>query len=291
MQVGHSNKYIGSKSPSFGSLEEKKLITSLHHLQEELPQYNQKVIQGLINVSRGPEGGRMETLGLVKCVKNDRVFEVDGKTIKLSSELFALDLEAEACNLPMITIPDHLEFIAEWDERTIASGEGNNILGDNGGLYFEESSIQIPKVKATKETLAYYGALLLPENAAIRFPSDEAYPLWKMHVGPNYVRDYIMSKDGGGGFYLEFHHDQPHFHMVVDGGGYYLLAKQIRDKIFHITAFELSNGQAIYTKKGAIHCDAALTGDLVVGYTASNDCSTVLLRTKIGNEMLKIEFV
>ncbi len=287
----HSNNYVGSKSPSFENSGEEKLMTSLHELQEELPQYNQEVIQGLIDISRGPEGGRMETLGLVKSVKNNQVFEVDGKTIKLSSELFALDLEEEACNPPMITVPDHLEFIAAWDKKTIASGEGNNILGDNGGLFFEESPIQIPKVKATKETLAYYGAVLIPENSAIRFPSDEAYPLWKMHVGPNYVKDYIMSKEGGGGFYLEFHHDQPHFHMVVDGGGYYLLAKQIGENVFHITAFELSNGQAVYTKKGAIHCDAALTGDLVVGYTASEDCSTVLLRTKTKNEMVKIEFV
>ncbi len=281
---------VNSNSYSLVSSEEENLITSLHLLEKELTQYNQEVIQGLINVSRGSEGGRMETLGLVKCVKNDGVFKVDGKNIKLSSELFALNLEDEACNPHMITVPDYLEFIAEWDEKTIASGEGNNILGDNGGLYFEESSIQIPKVKATKETLAYYGALLIPKNTAIRFPSDEAYPLWKMHVGPNYVGDYIMSKEGGG-FYLEFHHDQPHFHMVIDGGGYYLLAKQISKNTFHITAFELSNGQAVYTKKGAIHCDAALTGDLIVGYTSSKDCSTVLLRTKTKNEMVKLEFV
>lgn len=287
----YSNSYVGSTSPSRIGWEEEKLITSLHQLQEELPQYDQKVIQGLANVSRGPKGGNMETLGLVKSVKNDKIYEVDGKNIKLSSEFFACDLEEEACNPPRITVPDHLEFIAEWDKKIIVSGEGNNILGDNGGLYFEESHIKIPKVKATKETLAYYGAILIPDKSPIRFPNDDAYPLWKMHVGPNYVRDYIMNKDCGGGFYLEFHHDQPHFHMVLDGGGYYLLAKQIRNNTFQITAFELSNGQTVYTKKGAIHCDAALTGDLVVGYTASEDCSTVLLQTKTKNEMVNLEFV
>lgn len=284
------NNYLGSTNPSSMSSEEEKLITSLHQLQEELPQYSQEVIQGLVNISRGPEGGRMETLGLIKSVKNDKVFEIDGKTAKLSSELFALDLEAEACNPSLVSVPEHLEFMAEWDREIISSGEGNNILGDNGGLYFEASHIQIPKVKATKETLAYYGAVLIPEKSAIRFPSEEAYPLWKMHVGPNYVRDYIMSKNDGGGFYLEFHHDQPHFHMVVNGGGCYLLAKEISKNTFHITAFELSNGQAVYTKKGAIHCDAALTGELVVGYTASDDCSTVLLRTKTKNEMVQVTF-
>ncbi len=276
---------------SFTNLEKEKLITSLHLLKEELPQYSHEMIQGLMNISRGTQEGRMETLGLIRSVKNDKVYEVDNKTIKLSDKMFPLDLEAEACNPSMIVTPNYLEFMAEWNEKTISSGEGNNILGDNGGLFFNESSIKIPKVKATKETLAYYGALLLLKNSPILFPSEEAYPLWKMHIGANYIRDYVMSKDGGGGFYLEFHHDQPHFHMIVDGGGCYLLAKKIRENIFHITAFELTSGQSVYTKKGAIHCDAALTGDLIVGYTASKDCSTVLLRTKTKNEMVEIEFV
>ena len=219
------------------------------------------------------------------------IFEIVGKTLTSSKEIFAMDLEAEACNPPTIDLPDHLEFVGDWNKEVIASGEGNNILGDNGGLYIKESHLRIPKVKATTETLAYYGALLIPEKTAIRFPNDAPYPLWKMHIGPNYVKDFIMNEAGGGGYYLEFHHDQPHFHQVLDGGGVYLLAKQTGENTFHITAFELSNGQAVYTKKGAIHCDAALTGDLVVGYTASEDCSTVLLRTQTENRMVSLEFV
>ena len=70
--------------------------------------------------------------------------EMDGKTIKLFTKIFAL--EHEACNPPRISVPDHLEFRAEWNKETITSGEGPNILGDNGGLFFEESTIQIPKV-------------------------------------------------------------------------------------------------------------------------------------------------
>lgn len=283
---------INSTGYNTSDTREENLITSLHDLQQKLPQYTQEVIQGLMNIHRGPEEGRMETFGLSRTVTSDEVFQIDSKsrTIKLSNEMFPLDLEKEACNPFAIQVPPYLEFKAQWDVNIITSGEGNNILGDNGGLYFEQSFIQIPTVKATKETLAYYGALLIQEDSPIRFSSDEPYPLWKMHIGPNYVDDYIMTKEGGG-FYLEFHHDQPHFHMVVDGGGYYLLAKQIGEHIYHITAFELTNGQAVYTKKGAIHCDAALTGDLVVGYTVSEECSTVLLRTKAEREMVKIEFV
>lgn len=282
-----NNRCLDFANPSF--MPEECLIISPEEIQKKLPQYNLDEICNLLYISRGPEGGRMETLGLVNSVTNDNVFILDGKTIKLSKEIFALDLEEEACNPPIVVVPNHFEFVAEWDKEIIESGEGNNILGDNGGLFFNESTLQFPSVKATKEALAYYGAVLI-DNSSIRFPGVEAYPLWKMHIGENYVQDYIMKKEGGGGFYLEFHHDQPHFHMVIEGGGHYLLAKKIEENKFHITAFELTSGQAIYTKKGAIHCDAALTGELIVGYTASENCSTVLLRTKT-NEMVKVEFV
>ncbi len=264
--------------------------TSLNQLMVQLPQFDRRVIEGLINISRGQDGGSMKTVGLVKCVKEDQVYQIEENMIISSNELFAIDLEEEASNPSVINVPEHLEFFAEWDKNIIASGENNNILGDNGGLYFAKSLIQIPKVKATNENLAYYGALLIPEKSAIRFPKAPPFPLWKMHVETNYVKDYIMSENDGGGFYLEYHNDQPHFHMVLEGGGYYLLAKQTNTNTFHISAFEISSGQAIYTKKGAIHCDAALIGDLIVGYTTSNECSTVLLRTK-NNKMVEIEFV
>lgn len=266
-------------------------ITDPFQVQALLPQYDNKTIEGLMNVHRGPEGKRMDTLGLLTVVQSRDVFQVNGKTVKPSSELFALDLEQEATHPLRVTQPDHLEFIAEWDPKVFTSGQGNNILGDNGGFYFNESNLRVPVVKATAETLAYYGAVLIPANTAVRFPNEAPFPLWIMEVGNDYVKDYIMTENGGGGFYLEFHHDQPHFHMIVNGGGHYLLAKKVGENQYHLTAFELSNGQAVFTKKGAIHCDAALTGEIVCGYTASEDCETVLLRTKENNQMVNLNFV
>lgn len=278
--------------PAFSARAEEKLITTIDQLKTFLPQFDEEMLRGLLEISRGPEEGCMKTLGYIHSVDSRQTFTFDEKGLPLpSQELFALDLESEASRPSIIRVPEYLEFTAEWDQHPITSGEGNNILGDNGGLYFEQSCLQIPVVQATNETLAYYGALLIPEGEAVRFPNVEAYPLWKMHVGPRYVDDFLMTEEGGGGFYLEYHHDQPHFHYIVNGGGYYLLAKEVSEKTFHVTAFELSNGQAVYTKKGAIHCDAALKGDLIVGYTASNDCSTVLLRTKEDKSMVRIDFV
>lgn len=112
-----------------------------------------------------------------------------------------------------------------------------------------------------------------------------------MNVGERYVEDFIMSPEGGG-FYLEYHTDQPHFHMPIKGGGYYLLARWDDDGIhLHITAFKIPDGCAVYTKQGAIHCDAAMTGDIIMGYNASNHCCTVLLRNaKNTDEKVKLTF-
>jgi hypothetical protein len=277
--------------PHWGATEyPSTLTTDLSDLQVKLPQYDSKTVAGLMNVHRGQEGGRMETLGLLMAVTSRDAIKVNQTTVKFSNENFPLDLEWEATHPSYVSVPKYVEFTADWDSKAITSGEGNNILGDNGGLYFEESSIRIPVVKATSETLAYYGAVLIPENSIVKFPNENPFPLWQMDVGSDYVKDYIMTEEGGGGFYLEFHHDQPHFHQVVNGGGYYLLAKKVADKTFRLTAFELSNGQAVYTKKGAIHCDAALTGNIICGYSASDDCETVLLRTKKGKKMMEVEF-
>lgn len=265
------------------------LIALPHALKSALPHLSAEKIDTLVNISRGPEGGKMETLGLVGAFTRTEAFTINGRAVERVSELYALDLEEQAANPSSWIVPEHLEFTAEWSSTILASGEQNNVLGDNGGLFFEESIIRIPKVTATNEALAYYGALLIEENTAVRFSSSESYPLWRMHVGASYVDDYIMSEQGGGGFYLEYHHDQPHFHMVLDGGGYYLLAKEVSNNTFHITAFEIPNGKAVYTRKGAIHCDAALTGNLIVGYTVSENCSTVLLRNRETLSMVQVE--
>ncbi len=264
-------------------------VTDPSCVQMTLPQHDPITIAGLMNVYRGPEGGCMETLGLTAAVTSHDVVIHDAITIKVTKELFAIDLEWEATHPQHIVEPKWIEFTAVWDSEKLMDGSDNNILGDNGGLYFDVSKLSVPVEKATAETLAYYGAYLIPEKTAVRFPDKDPFPIWVMQVGGEYVHQYIMTETGGG-FYLEFHHDQPHFHMIVDGGGYYLLAKEVAKSRFQLTAFELSNGQAVYTKKGAIHCDAALTGTILCGYNAAHDCETVLLRTAAEHKMVELNF-
>lgn len=265
------------------------MITDYTALTRQLPQFDPQTVQNLADVNRGQEGSHMKTLGLIRTVDAEHPIQIKGTRIEPAKGIFPIDLEEAATNPSSIAVPEHLEFEAKWDNTAVSNK--NNILGNNGGLFFKEASLQIPSVKATPATLAYYGAVLIPENTPILFPNREPFPLWKMDVGQNYVQDMIMNENEAGGFYLEFHHDQPHFHMILEGGGHYLLAKEVGPGKFHLTAFELSPGQAVYTKKGAIHCDAALTGALICGYSMAKECETVLLRTEEGNKMVDLHFI
>jgi len=240
-------------------------------------------------VNRGSAGANMTTDALSLAVTKNQVYRVEENGLAISpSALYAIDLEDRAAHPERVQVPPYLEVIAQWDKTPHESGLGNNILGDNGILTIPSEILTVPCVEATTEALAYYGAILIQKGDVVRFP-DEEYPIFRMTVGPHYVDAFLMTEQGGG-FYLEFHHDKAHVHMPLQGGGCYILARwNVKRTKLHITGFKIPDGHAVYTKKGAIHCDAALTGDLLVGYDQAVDCSTVLLRTP-NKKKTKIEF-
>src|SRR5688500_8957730 len=118
------------KANFFTTNNKVSLITNVHEVQHNLSQYSIETVSNLMNVNRGPEGGRMQTLGLLKAVKSSQTFIINETGIYNSDELFAIDLENEATNPSYICTPKYLEFNAKWDNKVIEKGEGNNILGD-----------------------------------------------------------------------------------------------------------------------------------------------------------------
>ena len=150
---------------------------------------------------------------------------------------------------------------AVWDKdvRAISDLErGSNILGGNGRLIVDKTTLSIPVVVATPQTLAYYGAKMFRIGTIVEF--DLQFPIWSMNIGSNYLKQYILTPKAGG-LYLEFHLDKPHLHMPLnsDSKGYYILAKNIstpQESKFILSAFKIPLGYFVYTCKGAIHCDA-----------------------------------
>lgn len=261
-----------------------RIISDPRRIAAMLPSYSIETVISLLNVDRGIEGSNMTTVGLAYAVKNDEVYLIRQGRLEIAPYtrgFEVIDLEGKAAHPERIETPPYIEMQAHWDPKPEHSGTGNNILGDNGQLILEKDLIDIPLVDATDPLLAYYGATLVKEGDKVQFP-DREFPLFLMQVGEGYVPNTLMS-DRGGGFYLEYHHDAPHFHMPICGGGCYLLAKWSEDHMrLQMTGFKIPDGQAVYSKKGAIHCDAALTGELIVGYTIAEDCSTVILQNREG---------
>lgn len=268
------------------------LITDSENIQK-ISGYALPKVNKLLQLNRGPDHANMLTHGLYAIVRASEVYQVGTDKLSLCQESSTpvRQLEQEVTQPLHIHTPPYTEIDAHWDYTPAFSGSSNNILGDNGALLLNQLTISIPCITATKETLAYYQATLIKPGEFICFP-DPIYPIWSMTIQQTYVADFLMTEQGGG-FYLEYHQDQPHYHHAIHGGGYYLLARWNETKTkLQMTGFRIPNGHAVYTNKNAIHCDAALTGDYLVGYTTSENCSTVLFRlSKDKNQMVDIKFL
>jgi hypothetical protein len=117
----------------------------------------------------------------------------------------------------------------------------------------DQVQIRIPVMQATEELLSYYSAHLIQSGDIFKFQTkNTSFGIFTMEVGEHYVAEYIIGS--GVGLYLE-HHNEPHYHEPMDkrSGGVYLLAKKIghcNSKEYHITAFAVNYGTAVYTEPG-----------------------------------------
>lgn len=272
----------------------------LETIQELLPEYSKEGLEALIVDRRGEgEESNMTTLGLHTAVRNRQAYLVTLAGLVETDDPHSECLEHCPACTPNALPPRHVEIEAVWDKNSAMEGDDNNILGDNGRLILESDRIDVPVVEATDEALAYYRAKTVSAGDVIEFPN-KVFPIWVMDVGKNYIEDFIMTPRGGG-MYLEYHCDQPHFHMPLscDAGGYLLLAKEVGEpdpvtnkQKYHLTGFKIPYGKGVYTFKCSIHADAALTGKRwLVGYSAANDYSTVLIREKNEDKQVSVNFI
>lgn len=242
-------------------------------------------------------GSNMTTLGLHKDVKNSECYlvsPVTGLTETMCTDS-SINLENYvAKNSTNVPVPQHAEITADWSKNSTDIGGRENVLGDNViiSVNTEDKIITVPVMEANDEALLYYGATLVHAGSNVIFPND-SYPIWKMELGKYYVDNYLMTEQGKG-FYLEYHHDRPHWHqpLTADADGFYLLAKEAGvnaegQTVYHLSGFRIPHGEAVYTRMGAIHADPALSGSVwAVGYSDSGNYSTALVRNSSG-EMIR----
>lgn len=186
-------------------------------------------------------------------------------------------------------VPDHVEFPGQWTSDHSPASPEANVLGAFGTLILDAKELVVPLVTASAETLAYYGGLFVKSGESFVVGSPKTLPITVMRIEPNYEQGYFALPEYGGGYYLEFH-DLPHFwsHLNPDGRGAIILGKEASPGVFHLTAFQIPYGTAVYIPGGVIHSDALLIGEVMVIYSVTNNFSTVHIKDTHG-QLVRIQ--
>lgn len=198
---------------------------------------------------------------IYKITKNNLI-----KTNKLSSNFVFKKTD--------IIIPRYAEIYGQWKNNKLKYNK-ENILGQSSIFNSFYPFYKIPVDFTTQERLAFYGCYLYKNNSTIAFESDTCIPLTSMNIGKKYFSNYIMNKNLGNGFYLEYH-DRPHYHQPLDinSRGFIILAKKFSEVIYLVTAFKIPFGYSLYIPPYVLHNDCCLIGKYNVIYSKTKKYST-----------------
>lgn len=227
----------------------------------------------------------MITNRIIKAIHPDVNYKI------LVQDLMPLpEFKIDRIGLKEITKPKYVDLKTKWlDDKSIETKDAN-ILGKFGKIIVP-NEISIPVNLASYENVRYYGASLYSLFDIVKFQAKEKLSLTEMIIGSDYVNNYIMNKDYGGGQYLEYH-DNPHFHspMSPDCKGCLILGKMNNELTkIRLSAFIIPYYKAIYTPGYVIHNDANLVGKWLVVYSKTDNYSTVLMRD-VNDNCSKINF-
>ncbi len=257
------------------------------HIATHLPDDLEKKLDKIITYRKGslPESNMITTKVLMNVApqKNYRFFI--GKLVPYEKK----NKHTPSLQQIIPQQPKLLELVGKWSTDTSSASKEANILGESGSLYVNQDRLQLEVETPTAENLAYYNARLLNEGDSLFMDTQENLPLSVVRVDKNYQHGYLKLPDFGGGYYLEVH-DTPHLwsHLSSDGAGVLLLGKKVRKDVYHLSAFELPYGQAIYIPGGVIHSDGLLVGDIMAIYTVTSNYSTVIIKN-IDKKICEIE--
>jgi hypothetical protein len=229
----------------------------------------------------------MITRDIIDEINPNYTYRVSLNGLKLFNSLNYLESEISIYSI----IPEYYEFEGKWLKDSFIHIENEaNILGGFCKFEIDLDAMQIPIQDATENNLLYYGCKLLKIDDTIKFNTEDNLPLSIVSVGKNYVNDYILQEQYGGGVYLEYHKN-PHFHMPMNesASGGIVLVKQNGDS-YHISCFKIPYGYATYIPPYTIHNDCFLIGDYYVIYSKSEPFSTCLLRN-LDNKIIDVSLI
>lgn len=225
----------------------------------------------------------MKTDKIIQMISNGIYIFNNGEFIKIE-KIYNLRKENKIEKPKSIIITG--DWIIDNKEQIKCISIDANILGGFDKLELTDNIIKIPICYATKENVKYYNCELVEDNESIIFESEKDLPFFTVSIGKDYIKDYIMKKEIGGGVYLEYH-NTPHFHTPTDklSSGFIIIGRKI-EKTIELTGFKIPFGFGLFMPPYVIHNDCFLIGNWNVIYTYAREFSTALL--VCNNELVSV---
>lgn len=191
--------------------------------------------------------------------------------------------------------PKELKIRARWKtkyEESATSGRDANVFGGLGVLVISSkvSLVTIPKMNALnvpKWFLDKYGSQLVPltepvELDAVKDPGLEHLYLVEYEWDKDYINDYVMHQQGGGGLFVETH-PFPHVFTPLspDCHGALILGVDCKDGSFDFAAFKIPFGYTMKIASNVIHGDSFFIGPYAIALTETELADSVILKQKV----------
>jgi hypothetical protein len=183
-------------------------------------------------------------------------------------------------------------FRAEWknrDQELAKSGRDASVFGGQGVMLakMQGDVIKIPTMNALAtppKFLEKYGASLVPlaDSITLEKPSDptlEKLYMVEYDFDPEYIAQYVMHEQGGGGIFVE-RHPFPHIFTPLSENckGSLILGVDNNDGTFDFAAFEIPFGYSLKINSNVIHGDSYFTGRYAIALTETELADTVLFK-------------
>jgi hypothetical protein len=188
------------------------------------------------------------------------------------------------------SVPPSIKTNGEWipaSKFKVASASNANSFGGEGKLNVPDD-FHIPTTLATKSNVKHYGLSLVPNRDIFEFRSPVSQVMVTYRYKRDYINDFVVQPNGGGGVFVETHLF-PHLHVPVDtsDSGYMIIGKRHSSDEFEFTAFEIPYGFGLYTPGGTIHGDSYLLGDFAMSLgLATSDTVTIFKRGEIQRDVI-----
>jgi len=190
-------------------------------------------------------------------------------------------------------IPE-LTLQAQWkssNEEKATAGKDANVFGSLGVLVIsisEQETIHIPKMHALavpSKILEKYGVTLIPLSQTFILeqeldPSLKKLFLVQYNFSSDYINNYVMKLNGGGGLFVETHpFPQLFTPLSKDCSGALIVGTGDKSKgTFNFIALEIPFGYTLKIAPNVIHGDSFFIGPYAIALTDTELADSVLFR-------------